>query len=454
MARQGRVLIWVVVALLVVFLGLIGYQKFVNRSRVSSDPERLKELQDAKNLADEESPVLAGPWPQWRGPRRDGVALDTDVLTDWPASGLSQLWQAEGGTGFSSFAVGGGRVYTLVGRDDREEIVLCWDAATGKELWRFPYEAPRADPQGAGPRSTPTLDGDRLYVVGATGLFHCLDAASGNKQWGHDLLAKYGASNLQWGTSFSPLVDGDLVYTNPGSPDGKSIVAFDKKTGEERWKALSDPAGYSSPIALAVGGVRQVVFFTGTNLVGLTAADGKLLWSYPWETKYGANIATPIAFQGRKENEVLDYVFISSGYGKGSALVKIAKDAAGGFVAQKVYETTHLRSHFCCPVRDGDFVYGIDETSKLLTCLDLWTGEKRWEEGRFFSGSLMRVGNHLLVLSERGELALVEATPEGFRKKAKCQPLGGRCWTMPVLADGRLYLRNEQDVLCLDLQKK
>jgi outer membrane protein assembly factor BamB len=451
--RQGRAMVWVLVALLAVFLGLLAYQRFVNRGHVNPDPDLLEELQTATLLEDEEPPPLPGPWPQWRGPRRDGVALDQDVLTAWPSGGPTRLWQAEGGKGYSSFAVGNGRAYTLIGQNDQDEIVLCWDAATGKELWRFTYSAPYQDDQGAGPRSTPTLDGDRLYTVGATGMFHCLDAATGKKLWGHNLLDEFGAHNLKWGTAFSPLVDGDLVFTNPGGPNGNSIAAFDKKTGELKWKALNDPAGYSSPVALTAGGVRQVVFFTGTRLVGLAAADGRQLWDFPWETQFQVNAATPLPFKARKGEQTLDYLFISSGYGKGSALVKIIPDG-GGFRARAVYESTFLRSHFSSPVRHGDFLYGIDEKTTMLTCLDLRTGQVKWEERGFHRGSLMRVGQYLIVLGERGNLALADANPEKYHKVASARPLSGKCWTMPVLADGRLYLRNEQEVLCLDLGKK
>ncbi len=451
-SRPGRghsYLGWAVVALLGLFAAQTVYQKFfAHHPRFTPDEDLIAELAAAEIL-EEPPPGPAAGWPQWRGPRRDGVAHEPDLLTAWPRSGPPKGWEVPGGEGFSSFAVGGGKAYTLLQQNDQQAVV-CWNAADGQELWRTPLEGAYSK-QFAGPRSTPTLDGDRLYAVSAGGHFACLAADRGDVLWRHDLLAEFGATNLEWGVAFSPLVDGDLVFVNPGGPKGHSVAAFHKADGRLAWKALDDPAGYSSPVALTAGGVRQVVFFTGAGALGLAAADGRLLWRFPWLTDYGVNAATPLTFAARKGDEALHYVFISSGYGKGCALLKV-EGGNSGFRARRVYEGNQMCNHFASPVRYRDHFYGLNEAK--LTCMDVRTGKVKWEQSGFQKGSLLRVDDSLLVLGEYGKLALVEATPEEYREKASASPLGRRrCWTMPALADGQLYLRDEAKVMCLKVRR-
>jgi outer membrane protein assembly factor BamB len=457
-AGGDRALLAASATLFLLFAVQAGYQKlYVNQPEYTPDPDLLAELGAATILEDDPPPSPTGDWPQWRGPRRDGVAHDPDLLTGWPHRGPKELWRVKGGGGFSSFAVGGGRVFTLLGQEG-QEVVVCWEATTGKEVWRHPYATRFSDRQYGGPRSTPTLDGGRLYTVGAAGHFHCFDAATGDVLWRHDLLEEFQAPQPPWGVAFSPLVEGDLVLASPGGPGGKSVAAFHKETGKQVWTALDDQAGYSSPIALTAGGVRQVVFFTARHLVGLSPADGKVLWQYPWQTRYDVNAATPLAFRARKGGQDLDYVFLSSGYRRGCALIKIAGRGAGRFEAQRVYEGNDLCLHFSSPVRYRDGLYAIDET-RDLTCLDVRTGKVLWRHRGFLQGSLLRVDDRLLVLGGDGKLALVEADPDRFRTLALVEadsdrwPSHGRCWTVPVLAGGRLYLRDEGEVLCLDLRK-
>src|SRR5262249_47040066 len=270
------------------------YQRWY-RNRFENDPALMAELEGARLVDGVETEALPGDWPQWRGPRRDGVSLETGLNWNWPEGGPRLLWEAKASEGFSGFAVAAGLAYAML-QDGNDEAVVCWDAETGKEQWRVRYAARFGGREGSGPRATPTLDGDRIYTVGGTGVFHCLKAATGKKLWRHDLLEEFGASNLQWGVSFSPLVEGDRVLTNPGGSNGNSIVAFDKRTGALVWHAFDDRAGYSSPIAVTAANRRQLIFFTGSRVVGLAPADGRLLWQYPWRTSYDVNAATPIAF--------------------------------------------------------------------------------------------------------------------------------------------------------------
>jgi hypothetical protein len=294
-SSPGQFLPWIALALFAVFALLAGYQKYyADRLRFLSEVDLLAELTDAEFV--EETDVSSG-WPQWRGQRRDGVVHASRLLTSWPARGPMVLWKKDGGEGFSSFAIGGGRAFSLV-RQDNQEVVICWDAENGKVIWKRPYACPFND-QYAGPRSTPTLDEGRLYTVGASGKMYCLEAATGDILWEHDLLSEYQAKNLRWGVAFSPLIEGDLVLTNPGGQHGASIVAFNKLTGKEVWKSLDEIAGYSSPVAATIAGVRQIIFFLGDSLVGVSPTDGSLLWRYEWDTPFKVNAATPIVFQTR-----------------------------------------------------------------------------------------------------------------------------------------------------------
>jgi outer membrane protein assembly factor BamB len=496
--RRGQAALWASAVLFALFAALSVCMWFANRARFDADPKLIEGLKTAELLDEPAADADAG-WPQWRGPRRDGVVLVRGLPTQWPDDGPTQLWEKDvsANESYSAFAVNGGRVFTLL-RDGGNEVIVCWKLDDGTEVWRKSYPSgvsanDNLGGYGAGPRSTPTLHDGLVYTVGAGGRFQCRKMADGELVWEKDLLKDYGAPNLKWGTAFSPLVDGDLVFTNPGGPDGKSLVAFDRKTGVERWHSQSDPAGYSSPVAIDLDGERQIVFFTGTHLVGVTAGDGTARWRYPWPTEFGVNAATPITFRAMIDGKPQPFVFISSGYGKGCALVALARKD-GRFEAQRVFESNSLCSHFGSPVRLGDHVYGFNETT--LVCLSLRTGEERWKKNGFKKGSLLAVREtpappaqvaglvglpgsplgpalavpplvstpaaYLLVLAEDGKLALMPASPDGPPGRSDgpqivtqaSRLMGRRCWTMPVLADGRLLLRDEDKIRCLDLRTK
>jgi outer membrane protein assembly factor BamB len=453
--RAARISLYLIAGLLVLFGAFTGYHIWMH-FRSTSDAALLAELHDATII---EASLPEGPsdWPQWRGPRRDGVSPEKDLLIDWPASGPKVLWKADCGEGFSSITVSGGRAITLFQNADRSaEIVICWDAETGKELWQREYASSYVNGFGSGPRSTPTIDEDRVYTVGGTGVFHCLEAATGKVVWKHELLKEFNAANIQWGVSFSPFIEGGLVLTNPGGRHGDSLAAFDKRTGELRWQTLDDRAGYSSPIAITAGGVRQIVFFTGDGAVGVAPTDGRLLWRKPWKTSNDVNAATPISFQTKAGDQVGDYLFISSDYGKGCALLKLVK-SGDQFTAQSVYETNQMCNHFSTSVRHQDNLYGFNDA--VLTCMDVRTGDVRWvrkdsPRNVFAKGSLILVDGKLIILGETGQLALAEATPEEYKELARTKVFDGvKKWAPPVLARGKLYLRDETEVKCLDLRK-
>lgn len=449
--RRGRILLAVSSTLLCIFLALLYFQSRREQlTRFTPDDELLAELAAATLEPEEELPPRED-WPQWRGARRDGVVSAANLALDWPAKGPPPAWQKKIGEGYGSFAVADGRFYTLV-REDASEVALCGNLDTGEEIWRYAYDCPYSSGQGSGPRSTPCLAKGKLYTVGATCVFHCLNATDGSVLWKHDLLGEFQAPNIEFGVSFSPTTEGKLLLTNPGGPKNGSVAAFDKEKGDLVWNTLDDPAGYSSPMAATIGGVRQIIYFTGVSLVGIAADKGTVLWRFPWITAYNINAATPILLRAVKDGQPLQYVFISSNYGKGCALLKIEGNRKAGFQARPVYEGTQMKNHFSTAVRRGEHIYGFDDTN--LTCMSLRTGEVAWKKSGFYKGSLLRVGDDLLILGETGKVALAAAEPSSYQEKASFSALRRRCWTMPILADGRLLLRDEEQVKCYDLRAK
>jgi outer membrane protein assembly factor BamB len=429
------------IAVLVGGVAALAVYHHLNQARFASDPVLLQELQGATLSESETTPTKPGDWPAWRGPLRDGISRETGLLTDWPENGLKVVWQAPAGTGYSSMAVVNGRLYTMFRHNDEEQVV-CLDAYTGQQRWVYGYPTQYRNEYGGGPRSTPAVEGDRVYAVGATGLLSCINANTGKKVWDHDLLAEFAAPNLQWGVSFSPLVIFNMVFVMPGGPGGKSLAAFNASDGRLIWQSGDDPAGYSSPILTSAAGVSQLLCFTGTALVSVKPSTGQILWRFPWETDHRVNATTPLV-RG-------DYVFISSGYGKGCALLKVVAEG-NKLEARPVYQTNGLRDHHSGSVLWGEHIYGFDEAR--LTCLDFRTGQVLWKERGFGQGTLVAADGHLFILSEDGKLAIGEARPDEFRKKASFKFSVQRCWTMPVIADGRLFVRDEEKIVCYDLRK-
>ena len=382
-----------------------------------------------------------GEWPQWRGANRDGISKETGLLKQWPEGGPPLVWKASGaGRGYSSFSISKGRLYTMGLRGDRE-FIIAFDIANGKEIWATPHGGAFRNDRGDGPRGTPTLDGDRLYALGGNGDLSSLDLRTGKVVWTMNVLSKFGGSNIKWGISESPLVIGDKVLVNAGGP-GASIVALKKTDGTLIWKSQSDEAGYSSAIPVEVGGTTQVVFFTGSRAVGVDLNDGKLLWEYARPSNDVANVATPIVRANR--------VFISSDYGTGGGLVEIKADGK----AQEVYFTKEMRNHHATSILIGDYLYGF--SSSILTAMRFDTGEVVWRNRSVGKGSLTYADGHLYAFSENGVVGLVEASPTEYREKGrfKIQQDSLPTWTHPVVAGGRLYLRDQDTIYAFDVKEK
>jgi len=441
-------------ALIVSLGGFIAYKSSWVRSWFGREAENAAELSRLAEAKLDTPAATTADWPQWRGPHRDGLASASPIRTDWEKNPPKPLWTAAIGGGYSSFAIVGERLYTQ-DRVQNGERVVCFDAKTGALAWQHTYPAdykPLTAGYAIGPRATPTVADDRVYAVGAVGKFLCLEPqVSGDPRvvWEHDLLAEFDAKAPLWGVACSPLIEGDLAIVQPGGR-GASVVAFDKATGKVRWKVGNNPAGYSSPVAASVGGVRVVYAFAGDALLAIRAADGELLDSYAWKTDHNGNIATPVVAG--------EYVFISSAYNKGCALLRAAP--SGDRVKfEEVYARNNrvLRSHHASPVLKDGYLYGFDGTrSTFPKCVDLRKGVEvpEWGEGsEVKSATLLLAGEHIIAFSERGDLSLVAASPKEFNVLGTVPGAvrGNDLWSLPALAAGRLYVRGGDSIVCFDV---
>jgi outer membrane protein assembly factor BamB len=381
-------------------------------------------------------------WTDFRGPRRDGHYLERPIWTRWPARGLTPIWKQPVGGGYASFVIAGGRAFTIEQRGP-QEVVAAYDVATGRELWTNAWDAEFHEFMGGdGPRATPTWSDGRVYALGALGEFRCLDETTGRVLWRINILEDNGASVLPWGTASSPLVVDDTIVVLPGGPGGRSVVAYDRRTGARAWSALDDRAAYSSPMLVTLGGVRQIVVFGASRLMGLTPDRGEVLWEYPWTTQYDVNAGQPIVIGDNR-------VFISSGYGAGAAVVELTRNGER-FSVREVWRNIRMKNQFTSSVLYDGFVYGLDEA--ILACVDANTGDLKWKGGRYGYGQVVLASGHLIVLTEDGDLALVRATPERHEEIVRFPALDGKTWNHPALSDGYLLVRNLKEMAAFDLR--
>jgi len=395
--------------------------------------------------------AIAADWPQWRGPGRDGISPETGLLKQWPAGGPPLVWKARGlGGGYSTPSVAAGRIYGS-GYKDGNEVIWALEAASGKELWSTPV-APAFKSMGypEGPRATPTVDADRLYTIGGGGNLVCLEVASGKVLWTKDLKNDFGGRMMSgWGYSESPLVDGEKLLCTPGGSKG-AIVALNKKTGELLWqtKDFTDAAAYASLLPVEIEGVRQYLQLTGESVVGV-GADGLLLWRAERKGKT-AVIPTPI-YHDR-------HIFVTSGYGIGCHAFRITR-TGNAFKAEQLYASPGLENHHGGVVRVGDYVYGHSGKGGW-TCMELKTGKVAWQHEGVGKGAVSYADGHLYCRSEsgrRGTIALVAATPAGYQERSRFdQPdlSGKNTWPHPVIANGKLLIRDQDLLLCYDIQAR
>jgi outer membrane protein assembly factor BamB len=382
-------------------------------------------------------------WPQWRGPNRDGLSLETDLLPAWPEGGPPPVWKATGlGAGYSTVTVDRGRIFTLGASRDTEHLIAL-DAGSGKEIWRTRIGSRYENNRGDGPRGAPTVEGGRVYALGGNGDLVSAEAATGKVFFRVNLLSRFSASNIGWGISESPLVLEDRVLVNAGGPRG-SLVALRKADGSTIWAVESDEAGYSSAVVAEIGGVRQAIFFTGERVVGVRVDSGELLWSYRRVANRTANVATPIVRGNR--------VFVSSDYGTGCALLAI-EGAPPSMTAREIYFHQDMKNHHSSSVLVDDTLYGF--SSAILTALDFETGQVLWRDRSVGKGSLVAADGRLYLFSEKGVAGLAEATRAGYREMGRftIETSGSPTWSHPVVANGRLYLRDQDTLYSYDVQE-
>jgi outer membrane protein assembly factor BamB len=382
-------------------------------------------------------------WPQWQGPDRTRNSKETGLLSSWPSAGPAVVWTAGGlGNGYGSMAVVGERVFVQGTRSGRS-VVIALNRADGKEVWSKALGAYAEDDRGPGPRGTPTVDGDRLYVLTENGDLACVKT-DGTAVWQRNILRDFSGSQLQWLISESPLVDGPHVVVTPGG-GGATIVKLDKMTGKTVWtsKDLSDDAGYASIIAADVQGVRTYFTFTAAAGVGVRASDGKLMFTYPRAANRTANITTPI-FSNNK-------VFFTSAYGTGGGLLDLSVQN-GEVKAKEVYFTLDMKNHHGGVVLHDGYLYGFNDS--ILSCLEFATGKVMWRDRSVGKGSVSFADGHLYIQGENNVVGLAEASPTGYREKGRftIPDKGLPSWAHPVVSDGRLYVRNQDTLLVYNIK--
>ena len=384
-------------------------------------------------------------WPQWQGPTRDNISQETGWLKNWPEGGPDIVWRIPIGEGYSGISIVDGRIYTMHSEGE-DEFAVCLDASDGAEIWRSRTDDNYQSGEGSGPRSTPVVDGDRVYVLSAKGKLYCLDAGNGEKVWGHDFVTEFESGMPGFGFSTSPIIEGDSLLIEAGGKDGKSIVAFDKGTGAILWTSHTDGAGYSSPIVIDSNGVRQAIFLTGKSLVSVSPADGTIYWKHvPWPTGNDINAAVPILLPG-------DRIFVSAAYDKGSVLLQMKSDGDEMSVEEVWRSHDVMENWMSSSVLLGEYLYGFDEG--ILKCIEASTGEQKWAHRGFDRGTLLLADGHLIILGEGGNLGIAEASPSEYKGVAETQVLEGRCFTPPTFVGGKLYLRNQKELVCVDLSAK
>lgn len=382
----------------------------------------------------------AGDWPCWRGPARNGISEETGWQTQWPAEGPKVAWKAKVGLGMSSFVVAGGNAYTM-GHADGQDTVFCFEAATGRLVWKHSHPAELGDKFfDGGTTGTPVLDSGNLVVLDRWGQVFCFEASTGKVLWNRNVQEESGARIPDWGFGGSPLVLKDRIFLNVG----EAGLALDRKTGAILWRSGPKSAGYSTPLPVTTGTDPLLIFSSGSSYAAVDARDGKVRWSLRWVTQYGVNAADPVVDGDR--------MFVSTGYGKGGALYRIGLPEP-----ELLWKGKSLRTQMNAAVLWRGLLFGVDgdTTEKAaLKCMDFTSGTEKWSVPDFGNGGVVVAGGNLLAMGGTGELIVAPADGEGFRPISRAQVLGGKTWTAPVLSQGRIYCRNTMGfVVCLDVSK-
>lgn len=393
--------------------------------------------------------LMADDWPGFRGPQRDGKSAEKGLLPKWPENGPKLLWTiSDAGSALSGMSIIGDRLFTM-GQLKDGQYSLCYSVKDGKLLWTKKNGKEYKNGFGDGPRCTPTLDGEVLFALGSNGDLQCLNQENGSERWKLNILESFGGENIGWGISESPLVVGDKVIVTPGGTGG-TLVALDKTNGRTLWRARdpnhngTEQAAYASPQLVNVGNLQQIVTFTSKGAIGVQASDGKFLWRYDQMANGTANCASPVYSKGK--------ILYSSDYGAGCALLELKPDGT----ASEIYFHKNFKNHHGGYVLVDEYVYGFD--SGILVCMEWATGKIKWKDRSVGKGSVIYADGMLYVLSEdseNGYMALVKAVPTGYQEVSKFklpQRSGKSTWVYPVIANGKLYLRDQEYIWCYDVK--
>jgi outer membrane protein assembly factor BamB len=433
--------------------------RFEKRSKPTNDAQLakfVKTQQSSEPVAAEWTIAETQTWGEYRGPARDGVTREVPVDAHW-SSTPKRVWRHPVGAGWSSFSIAEAvlpslspdepalnKAYLLTQEQRGEqECVVAYDAETGDQIWVH-EDATRFEETlgGPGPRATPTVSGQLVYSLGATGQLNCLDALTGKKAWTTNILKDAGAENLPWAMSGSPLVVGNKVIVNPGGKKDKGVIAYHKETGDQMWAVGNDPASYTAPALATLHGKEQVIIYGGNGPVGHDLESGAELWRFKWQNDPKVNAAIPTRVD---ESSLL----ISCGYAVGSALLRFSLEGETWKVTSD-WESKRLKLKFNAPVRKGDYVYGLDEG--ILTCIDLKTGKPEWKRGRYGYGQILLCGDVLIIQADSSEVVFVAATPEKHIELHRFQAIEGKSWNHPIVWNGRLFVRSGKEAACFNLQ--
>ncbi|MEO7317887.1 MAG: PQQ-binding-like beta-propeller repeat protein [Chthoniobacteraceae bacterium] len=401
-------------------------------------------------------------WPQYRGATGDGRTAEK-IVKPWPATGPKVLWKIPAPGGFSSFSVAGGKAFTLVLREIEgasQETLLALDANTGKELWIAPLGSVKHEgggdsgtndnKGGDGPRSTPTSDGAHVFALSSKLVLQSYDSATGKVAWTKDLIAEHAGRNITWQNAASPLLEGGLIYVAGGGP-GESLLAVDPKDGKVVWKAFDEKMTHSTPVPATILGQRQVIFFVQSGLLAVEPKTGRELWRYNFN--YSTSTAASPVIAG-------DIVYCSAGYGIGAGAVRLTK-SGDAFTATEIYRMRGdkpLANHWSTPVAKQGHLYGLFQFKEYgsgpMKCIDVVNGTVKWEQPGFGPGQVILAGDQVIALSDAGELVLIDAKPDAYKELARADVLDGKCWSTPVLANGRIFARSTKEAVCLDVSGK
>ncbi len=384
-------------------------------------------------------------WPGYLGRNRSGVVEGIQLERDWTTHPPQQLWRRPIGLGWSAFAVSGRYAITQEQRGENE-LVVCYELASGRPIWSHTNFVRFSEPMGGdGPRATPMIAGGRVYALGATGILDCLDAASGKLIWTRATLKENGLPNTYFGKSSSPLVLEDLVVVTGGMAKKSSLLAYRRQDGSPAWQAGRDESSFSSPALVTLAGQRQILSVNAASLTAHDPKDGRILWEHGWANNKWPKCAQPVVLDG-------DRVFLSASFNAGCVLLQVKMGADGSFSVAEVWKNRNLKSEFSNLVVRGGFIYGLDDG--ILACLEIATGQRKWKDGRYGHGQLILVDDLLLVQTEQGPVALLEANPSEYREVARLNALNAKTWNTPALAGDLLLVRNDQEAVCYRLPKR